>query len=77
MRKFKVVKERFFFLERKIETFDDEEYEEIIKKNYCMFIFASNGMNSEFKTFVTMLINVAFFLTYHLKHYKYPDLEVN
>ena len=48
-------------MERKIETFDDEEYEEIIKKNYCMFIFASNGMNSEFKTFVTMLINVAFF----------------
>ena len=64
-------------MERKIETFDDEEYEEIIKKNYCMFIFASNGMNLEFKMFVTKLINVAFFFTYHLKHYKYPDLEVN
>ena len=42
-----------------------------------MFIFVSNGMNSEFKMFVTKLINVAFSLTYHLKQYKHPDLEVN
>ena len=41
-----------------------------------MFIFVNNGMNSEFKTFVTKLINVAFSLTYHLKHYKYPDLDL-